>query len=286
MNKLRFHPLMLLFIAIPFLPFSCKKSCKSKKNIGIQLYSVRDSMKTNPVKTVEQVGKIGYTFVEPAGYSDGKFYGMVPEEFKTLIEKNGMVVISSHTGMAVPDAAKWDSVMSWWDACIAAHVAVGAKYIVQPFMDSVGYQSIAGLQRYCDYFNAVGEKCKAKGIRFGYHNHYAEFKQVEGQVIYDYMLQHTDSSKVIFEMDLYWVKQGGGSIMEYFKKYPNRFPLWHVKDVKEVGASGTMDFKAIFADAALSGMKYPIVEQEEYTTTPMEGITQSFDFLNKAEYVK
>jgi len=84
----------------------------------------------------------------------------------------------------------------------------------------------------------------------------------------------------------YWAKEGGADIIAYFNKYPNRFQLWHVKDVKEVGASGTMDFKTIFENAELSGMKYPVVEQEEYTTTPLEGVKQSFDFLNAAEYVK
>jgi sugar phosphate isomerase/epimerase len=285
MNKIKFNYLMLFFVAAAFLPFSCKMGT-TKKNIGLQLYSLRDSMKTNPVKTVEAVGKIGYAFVEPAGFSDGKFYGMAPADFKSLIEKNGMVTISSHTGQAVPDSAHWESTMAWWDACIAAHAEIGTKYIIQPFMDSIGYQSIAGLQRYCDYFNAVGEKCSAKGIKFGYHNHSEEFKQVEGQVIYDYMLTHTDSSKVTFEMDLYWAQQGGADIIAYFNKYPKRFQLWHVKDVKEVGASGTMDFKTIFENTKLAGMKYPIVECEEYTKTPFEGVTQSFEFLNKADYVK
>jgi sugar phosphate isomerase/epimerase len=286
MNKIKFNYLMVLLVLAVCIPFACKKSGETKKNIGIQLYSLRDSMDVNPVKTVEEVGKIGYTFVEPAGYSDGKFYGMSPADFKSLIENNGMIVISSHTGQPVPDSVRWDSLMTWWDQCIAAHAATGTKYIIQPFMDSIGYQSIAGLQRYCDYFNAIGEKCKAQGIKFGYHNHSDEFKPLEGTVIYDYMLEHTDSSKVVFEMDLYWAKEGGADPVAYFTKYPGRFELWHVKDVKEVGASGTMDFKTYFENAALSGMKYPIVEQEEYTTTPLEGVKQSFDFLNAAEYVK
>ena len=286
MHKIKFNYLLMVRLAASILPFACKKSAVTKKNIGLQLYSIRDSMQTNPVKTIEEVGKIGYAFVEPAGYADGKFYGMTPAEFKAEVEKNGMVVISSHTGQNVPDSVRWDSVMTWWDACIAAHAEVGAKYIIQPGMDSVAYTSIAGLQRYCDYFNAIGEKCKAKGLKFGYHNHMDEFKQLEGQTIYDYMLTHTDSSLVTFEMDLFWAKEGGADILAYFNKYPHRFQLWHVKDVKEVGASGTMDFKSYFENAGLSGMKYPVVEQEEYTTTPLEGVRQSFDFLNKAEYVK
>jgi sugar phosphate isomerase/epimerase len=286
MNKIRLNYMLLIIIAALALPFSCKKGVETKKNIGLQLYSLRESMATDPAKTIEEVGKIGYTTVEPAGYADGKFYGMSPADFRALVERNGMVVISSHASRPVPDSVTWDSTMAWWDECIAAHAAVGAKFIVQPSMDSVAYSSLAGLQRYCDYFNAIGEKCNAKGIRFGYHNHSAEFKPLEGQVIYDYMLQNTDPSKVFFEMDLYWAYVGGGDIIEYFNKYPKRFILWHVKDEKEVGASGTMDFETIFANAELSGMEYPIVEQEEYTTTPLEGVTKSFEFLNEAEYVK
>jgi sugar phosphate isomerase/epimerase len=285
MIKIKLNYLLLLLVAASLLPISCSKTVV-KKSIGIQLYSLRDSMDTNPVKTIEEVGKIGYAFVEPAGYKQGKFYGETPAEFKALVEKNGMTVLSSHCGMAIPDSAHWDAAMAWWDTCIAAHAEAGVKYMVQPFMDSVGYLSIAGLQRYCDYFNAVGEKCRAKGIRFGYHNHSREFQPLEGQVIYDYMLQHTDSAKVFFQMDLWWIQEGGAKPVDYFTKYPNRFVSWHVKDSLEIGASGKMDFKTIFENAALAGMKYYVVEQEAFANTPFEGVKQSYDFMMAADYVK
>ena len=79
--------------------------------------------------------------------------------------------------------------MAWWDTCIKAHKAAGVKYIVQPFMDKKGYGSLADLKRYCNYFNAIGAKCNAQGIRFGYHNHAKEFAAVDGVVRYDFM-QH------------------------------------------------------------------------------------------------
>jgi sugar phosphate isomerase/epimerase len=252
----------------------------------LQLYSVREEMQKDPVKTIEALGKTGYTLVEAADYSHGKFYGMSPADFKALVEKNNMRFVSSHTGLPVPDSATWETSMAWWDTCINAHVEAGVSYIVQPFMDSVGYASLAGLQRYCDYFNTVGKKCLDKGIRFGYHNHEAEFHELEGQTIYDYMLQHTDPSKVFFQLDLYWIYMGGKNTIDYFTRYPGRFILWHVKDEKELGASGTMDFKTLFENAALAGMKYPIVEQEEYTTTSMEGVQKSLDYLLKADFVK
>lgn len=286
MNKIKLNYLLVMLLTASILPFACKKPVEPKKSIGLQLYSLRDSMATNPLMTIDTVGKMGYAFVEPAGYFKGAFYGMSPAEFKAAVEKSGMYVLSSHTGLPVPDSASWDAAMAWWDTCITAHSQAGAKYIVQPFMDSIGYQSLAGLQRYCDYFNAVGEKCLAQGIRFGYHNHSEEFKPLEGQVIYDYMLQNTDSAKVFFQMDLYWIQEGGANAVEYFNKYPGRFTSWHVKDSLEVGASGKMDFKTIWENAGQAGMKYYVVEQEAFTTSPFEGIKQSFDFLNQAEYVK
>ncbi|MDP2335459.1 MAG: TIM barrel protein [Bacteroidota bacterium] len=260
---------------------------KPAKEVGVQLYSVRDDMKTDVKGTVEKIGAMGYKIVEAAGYGDGKFYGMEPEAFKALCDANGLNFLSSHCGQAVPDSAGWAASMAWWDTCIAAHKAAGVKYIVQPFMDKVGYESIAGVQRYCDYFNAIGEKCNAAGIRFGYHNHSHEFGDLEGQVIYDYMLKNTDLAKVMFEMDLYWITEGGKNPVDYFNAYPGRFELWHVKDLKELGGSDAkMDFKPIFDNAEKAGMKHYIVEVEEFNSTPMEGMKQSIDFLQNADYVK
>jgi len=279
-----FYFIMILPLTV-FVLNGCTKDIK-KKDIGLQLYSIRQDMQKDPVKTIEELGKTGYTFVEAANYSHGTFYGMSPADFKALVEKNNMRFLSSHTGQAVPDSASWESAMAWWDTCIDAHAAAGVRYIVQPFMDSVGYTSLAGLQRYCDYFNAVGNKCREKGILFGYHNHSGEFAELEGQILYDYMLQHTDSSQVFFQNDLYLTQMGGKNPVNYFTRYPGRFKLWHVKDEKELGASGKMDFKTLYENAALAGMQYAVVEQEEFTTTPMEGVKASLEYLQNADFVK
>ena len=265
-------------------------SCQPKvdKYLGIQLYSVRDSMKSNLQGTIEAIGKMGYKFVEPAGYSDGLFYGKSPEEFKALVESNGMIILSSHTGHNYPDSGEWESTMQWWDKTIESHITAGAKYIVQPSMDQLGYSSLAGLKSYCDYFNAIGEKCNAKGIKFGYHNHSKEFTELEGQVIYDYMLQNTDSSNVFFQLDLYWIHVGGGNALDYFKKYPGRFTHFHVKDSAELGGTGSvMDFKPLIESADLAGAKYFFIEVEKYTTgSQIESVKQSLGFLNDADYIK
>jgi sugar phosphate isomerase/epimerase len=289
MTNFKKNPLKIAFLLATAVLFlfginSCKE--EPKKEIGLQLWSVRDAMQADAKGTIDSIGKIGYTFVEAAGYGDGKFYGMVPAEFKAAVEANGMVFLSSHTGQSVPDSANWDKTMTWWDQAIAAHKEAGVKYIAQPWMDSVGYTTLTGLQRYCDYFNAVGEKCKAAGIRFGYHNHDKEFGQIDSVTIYDYMLKNTDSSKVFFQLDLYWIKVGGKKAVDYFNNYPGRFELWHVKDKAELGNNPTQDFKPIFEASEKAGMKHFIVEVEEYNFTPIESVRQSYSFLNAAEYVK
>ena len=255
------------------------------KFVGLQLYSLRDAMIENPKETVKKVGEMGYSFVETAGYADGKFYGMEPLEFKKLCEDNGLQFLGSHTGQNLPEEKDWDKTMAWWDQAIDAHAEAGVTWIVQPWMHEVGYQSLDGLKRYVDYFNAVGEKCNAKGIRFGYHNHDQEFStEFEGKPVEDWMLELTDPDKVMFQLDLYWIQKGGKNALDYFERYPGRFMLWHIKDVKELGASGTMDFAPVFAEKEKAGFQYGIVEVEEYDYDPLESCKRSLDYLQTTNF--
>ncbi len=277
--------LLLSLTTLIVLP-GCKKENKGPVNgLGLQLYSVRDDMNANPDSTIALIGKIGYNFVEAAGYSDGKFYNMEPEAFKQLVEANGMLFLSSHCGQSLPDSATWDSTMKWWDDCIEAHKKAGVKCIVQASMGQSGYESLETLKKYCDYFNIVGQKCNDAGIEFGYHNHDREFKTLDSTVIYDFMLQNTDPDKVHFQTDLYWVMKGGADAVSYFKKYPGRFFSYHIKDEKELGQSGEMDFQPAFDVADEAGVKYFIVEVERYSMDPVESVTQSYDYLKSIGFI-
>jgi sugar phosphate isomerase/epimerase len=276
----------LLILSLPALVFlnSCEK--KIEKVIGLQLYSLRDEMKVRPDTTIQRVAEMGYAFVEPAGYANGLFYGMEPEAFKALVEENGMQIISSHAGQRQVDSTNWDKAMEWWDVCIDAHKRAGVKYIIQPSMHPQAYESIENMAYYCNYFNVVGEKCIANGMKFGYHNHSKEFGKFDSITIYDFMLQNTDPAKVLFEMDLYWVIEGGADPLAYFEKYPGRFELWHVKDEAELGASGKIDFASIYKEVEKSGMKYQVIEVEKYNFPPLESVKKSIDFLLEADFVK
>ena len=269
--------------------FSQSSFAKKKKSIGLQMYSLRDDLKKDVKGTIEKMGKIGYTSMEAASFDNGKFYGMEPEAFKALLEANGMKLVSSHTGANYTgDQASWDAAMIWWVMAIAAHKKAGCKYIVKPSMGDYPYKNLEALKKTCEYFNAIGEKCNTNGIRFGYHNHNKEFTKIvdADDLVYDYMLKNTDPKKVTFEMDVYWVYRGGQKAVDYFSKYPKRFELLHIKDEKEIGASGLIDFKTIYENKAKAGAKYCFVEVERYDFEPFVSVQKSFDFLNNASYVK
>ena len=267
-----------------------KTSKIEKKDIGIQLYSVRDDIAKNFTETVKAVGETGFTFVEAAGYNDGKFYSLSPEEFTKAIEAAGMKALSSHTNRplasANPDSIKWDDVWKWWDQCITAHKAAGMKYLVNSWMPVP--KTLAELKTYCDYYNKIGEKCKVQGLKFGYHNHSFEFEKIEDETMYDYMLKNTNPDYVFFEMDVYCLIRGGCSPVDYFNNYPGRFKLLHIKDNKELGQSGMVGFDAIFKNIEKAGTKHIIVEVESYSSnlTPVESIKQSLDYLSACPLVK
>ncbi|MBO6064510.1 MAG: sugar phosphate isomerase/epimerase, partial [Bacteroidales bacterium] len=135
--------------------------------------------------------------------------------------------------------------------------------------------------------NEVGRGCKAAGIKYGYHNHAYEFEKVEGEVMYDYMLQHTDPELVFFQMDVYWAVIGKASPVDYFKRYPGRFTMLHIKDEWEVGQSGMVGFDAIFKNAELAGLKDFVVEIERYNYEDIrKSFVESADYLLNAPFVK
>jgi len=285
-KKLAWKGLLLLGVLALFIQGFTKVDLPAKGDcIGLQLWSVKEDMKKDPKATVAKVGEMGYKFVEAAGYADGKFYGMSPTEFKKLCEDSGFQFLGSHTGQNLPTKENWDKTMAWWDAAIDAHAEAGVKWIVQPWMSPEGYKSLDGLKKYVEYFNAVGEKCNAKGIVFGYHNHDKEFTtEFEGKPLYDHMVELSDPDKMMFQLDLYWINKGGKDALKYFEKYPGRFMLWHIKDNKELGESGTMDFTEIFNHKKESGLKYGIVEVEDYNFTPLESVQKSLEYLKTTNY--
>ncbi|MGE8421903.1 MAG: sugar phosphate isomerase/epimerase [Sphingobacterium siyangense] len=262
----------------------------AKKEIGLQLYSVREEIGKNPNfdQILQKISALGYTGVEAAGYKDGKLYNLSPQEFKAKVEKAGMKVISSHATKTLSDkelaSGDFTESLKWWDECIATHKAAGMKYIVTPWMDVP--KTLKDLETQCRYLDAVGAKCRQQGIVYGYHNHSHEFRKVEDKVMYDYMIEHTNPENVFFEMDVYWAVMGQVSPVDYFNKYAGRFKALHIKDHREIGQSGMVGFDAIFNNSKVAGLQYIFVELEETRNDIYTGLQQSIDYLKKASFVK
>lgn len=237
-------------------------------------------------KVLETASKMGYKNLETASYDNGKIYGLAPAEFKKMVNDLGMKCTSAHLGQAFTKE-KEAEVMSWWDQAIDAHNELGVKYMVQPWMPVTDQTTLDDLKMYCDYFNTVGYKTAAASIAFGYHNHAFEFRKIGDQLIYDFLLDNVSPNHVFFEMDVYWVQEGGGDPVAYLKNRPSQFKAVHIKDEKEIGASGKMNFKPIFDQMYANNIKDWYVEVEQYTQNdPVASVQQSYDYLNKADYVK
>lgn len=265
-----------------------------RKEIGIQLYSVRDLIgafgqnRQDYNDVLKKLADMGYTSIEAASYADGKLYGQSPARFREDVEAAGLEVLSSHCTTNLSDEELADGnfsrALSWWDTCIAAHMEAGMKYIVAPSMPRV--DNLKDLQTYCRYFNEVGARCNAAGLKFGYHNHSGEFRKIDDQVVYDYMIEHTDADKVFFEMDVYWAVMGQASPVDYFVKYPGRFRLLHIKDRREIGQSGMVGYDAIFRNAARAGVENIIVEIEASSYGDMlRSVDECVDYLRRAPFV-
>lgn len=268
-----------------------------KKDIGLQLYSIRqligsaEKFAENQEAVLADLAKRGYTAVETANYSNGKLYGLTPEEFKACMDKAGLKPISTHTtrGLSKEElqaGAPSEETMKWWDECIAAHKAAGMKYIVTPSQRFP--ETMKDLQTWCDYHNAIGKKCTEAGLKYGYHNHSFELKKVEDKaVMLEYMIENTDPQHVFFEMDVYWMMMGQASPVDFFNKYPGRFKLLHIKDRKEIGQSGMVGFDAIFKNAKLAGVENIVVEVEGLKGEAlMPGMVQSAEYLLNADFVE
>jgi len=280
----------LAAVVMTFVACSPKEQAPQKKDMCVQMYSARSILnKDNYGDVLKEIAAMGYTAVEAASYADGLIYGDEPEVFKQKVEAAGMKVLSAHVsrGLSEEELASGDltAALAWWDKCIADHVKAGMEYLVTPWM---GLQkSLHDLQVYCDYLNEIGRRCKAAGLKFGYHNHDYEFKKVEDQVMIDYMLEHTDPELVFFQLDVYWAVIGNASPVDYFERYPGRFKMLHIKDEWEVGQSGMVGFDAIFRNADVAGLENFVVEIERYKHDDiLISFKESAEYLLNAPFVK
>lgn len=234
---------------------------------GLQLYTLRDDMPKDPKGVLKQVSSFGYKQIESYEGKQGMFWGMSNTDFKKYMDDLGMTIVSSHCDINKDFEKK-----------AAEAAAIGMKYLICPYKGP--QKKLDDFKKFADEFNQKGEICKKNGIKFAYHNHDYTFKELEGQLPQDLLMNSTDPSLVDYELDMYWVVAGGQDPETWLKKYKNRFKLCHVKD-RTKGATeaadtctlgeGSIDYAKILKTAKENGMEYYIVEQEKYTgTTPLK----------------
>jgi sugar phosphate isomerase/epimerase len=267
------------FAAVGLLSLpSFMAAAKGNKALGLQLYTLRSTIPNDPKGVLKQVSEYGYKEIEAYGYKDGKIYGMDYSEFNSYVKSLGMTVTSGHYGI--------DIIRGSWEKAVLDAKAAGQKYMVCPYLNEPERTSIDDYKKRCEEFNKAGELCNKHGIRFNYHNHAFEFKEMNGQIPYDVMLAELNPKMVGMEMDIFWVVNAGFDPLKYFEKYPGRFEQWHVKDMDksdknknaDIG-SGSIDFKPIFAKAKQSGMKHFYIEQESYPGEPIKSVEASAKYM-------
>ena len=258
-----------------------------KKAVGLQLYSLRAELPKDVKGTIEKVAKAGFTEVELYGFSiKDQFWGMNPIEFKKLLDANGLKAPSGHYGLG---SYLTDGNTAELEEAIVAAKILGSEYVTIPWLDQSIRKTAEDYKKIAAKINVAGKMCRDAGLRLAYHNHDFEFQKLGETTGYQILLNETDKNLVDFELDLYWVVRSGNDPIKLFTDNPGRFTMWHVKDMDktnpalntEVG-SGSINWKPIFADAKLSGMKHFFVEHEtNYKPNPMESVAASCAYLKK-----
>lgn len=270
--------------------YSCgiSKSSSMKTKLAIQLYTVRDSINQNLEKTLEQLAILGFKDLEIYGYN-GTFFGKTPKEFKTILDNNGQKIISSHHVTGITDHGN-GTLLKNWNETLDDLNFVDAQYAVCAYLPEAE-RTLENYKKLPEILEKAGETAHQKGIQLAYHNHDFEFEKMDAEnTFYDFILKSTSENLVKMELDLYWISKAGLDPLDYFEKYPKRFPLWHVKDMQaqsqnfaEVG-SGTIDFKRIFAMREKAGLKHWFVEQDSSDKDIFESIKQSKKYILENTY--
>jgi sugar phosphate isomerase/epimerase len=292
-------------LAAPWISARHAFSTPLGRPVGIQLYTVNGAMQEDPAGTLKKIREIGFGEVETAGF--GK---LSAKEFRGLLDDAGLACPSAHLqfdmdnlgptfeaahALGATYAASGSLPPALVGSKAAPKAAAGSKATAAPLKRSM---SLHEAKRTAEVANRIGEAAKRAGLQYVYHNHDFEFAHRRGSDGYDVLLRETDPDLVKFEIDCGWMIFAGRNPIDYFKKYPNRFPMIHVKDflpAQEHGSAagkapmlgaelghGVVDYKPIFTAAAAAGLKHYFVEQEGPFSrmTPLEAAQVDYDYLH------
>jgi sugar phosphate isomerase/epimerase len=250
---------------------------------------VREYLKKDLTGSLAKLAKLGYNEIEVFDY-DGTFWGKSPAEFSKICKGLGLNIVSSHYMTGRHDPKEKGSLINGWDKAVEDAASIGIKYMVCAWLYKEERLTLDLYRELADMLNKAGESCRKAGIQLGYHSHNFEFPPIDGIVPYDLLLQRTDKELLKMEADLFWITKAGVDPVEYFNKYPGRFPLWHVKDMErgseqfaELGR-GVIDLDRIFAAREVAGLKHWFVEQDQTSLEPFASLEISRDHARKKQW--
>jgi sugar phosphate isomerase/epimerase len=248
----------------------------SKMKPGLQVYSMRNQLGDDFEGTMEYIAKVGYKHIEGYGLgTDGKFLGKIsPSHYQKVIGDLGMELKATHCSYTTPDKAQ---------KMIDAAKETGLEYMIVPYTPDNDRKTADGWKEVAENFNKIGEMCNKVGIKFGYHNHDFEFKELDGIIPQELLIESTEASLVHFEIDLFWTIKGGYDPLKLLKKYPGRIQLFHVKDAtpaleESTVGEGIIDFKSIFTAGKADAIEYYFIEDER-TDDPYKNIKADYEYM-------
>jgi len=245
--------------------------------VAAQLYTLRDHCKTSAdlAATLAKVKAIGYPAIQVSGIGP-----ITPEEVAELARAEGLVICATHEAapLILNDPA----------AVVARLRGFGTRTTAYPYPAGVDFGDVAQVEALAAALNRAGAVLAAAGMTLCYHNHHHEFRKIRGQIILEYLFEHTHPSNLQGEIDTYWVQFGGQDPVAWCRRLAGRLPLLHLKDYQitseskvtfaEIG-QGTLDFPAIIAEAEASGCQWFIVEQDTCPGDPFDSLATSFRYL-------
>ncbi|MBI4893794.1 MAG: TIM barrel protein [Acidobacteria bacterium] len=265
-----------------FLAAAAAPPARLRAEIGINIYSLRYKAEKDLPGTLALVRELGFRDVEA-----GDLYGRTPQAFTELLRKNGLKASSF--------GASWDALKKDTPAVAAQAHAVGASYVV---CSTIPHSAKHLAERDCapaaDHLNQWGQRLAEAGLKLSYHTHGTEFDASPDGTRFDTLAKLCDARYVSFEMDIFWIVYGGQDPATLLKRYPGRFPLMHVKDIRKgtkLGGSpadvleeesvplgtGIVDVRAALLAAQECGVQHYFLEDEAVDAVPQ--IRQSLKYL-------